>query len=76
MHCFFPLAEDLLLPELRDNFRDVADATSAYQTGSLHNRLLLDATTKTLDITASEASTFLHSRVRLPSRPSPTGYTT
>ncbi|KAK1868487.1 hypothetical protein I4F81_010973 [Pyropia yezoensis] len=69
-------AIDLLLPELRDNFRDVADATSAYQTGSLHNRLLLDATTKTLDITASEASTFLHSRVRLPSRPSPTGYTT
>lgn len=60
--------QDLLLPELRKNLCNAADATSVYQTSSWHNRMLLHLTMEELSLSATDASAFLHSRVRFPSK--------
>ncbi|KAK1863757.1 hypothetical protein I4F81_006311 [Pyropia yezoensis] len=60
--------KDLLLPELRKNLCNAADATSVYQASSSHNRMLLRLTMEELSLSATDASAFLHSRVRFPSK--------
>lgn len=60
--------KDLLLPELRKNLCNAADATSVYQTSSWHNRMPLRLTMQELSLSATDASAFLHSRVRFPSK--------
>lgn len=60
--------KDLLLPELRKNLCNATDATSVYQTSSWHNRMLLRLTMEESSLSATDASAFLHSRVRFPSK--------
>lgn len=73
--CLFPVAHNVLLPEMRCNFRDAASATSVFQTNTWLSRLLLVSTMDTLSMSPTDASAFLHLPVRLPSKHSPTGHT-